>query len=420
MPSPAGGYGVPPSPGGYGAPLNTGYTSSPATNMYGGGYPAPTPSPGYGMNFPSTPVSNMTNYGNPSPANYGTGYGAPTPAYSVSSTTYNAPTSTPSYGGMVPAASVTVSTTTIPVAYMPTFSYPPNDPHSDAVRLRKSMKGLGTDDSVLINIMTHRSKAQLQQIAEVYIREFKHSLERDIAGDTSGNYCILLCDLLKPVHAYKVESIRKSVKGIGTRESILIDVLTQSSNHEIAAIKSLYPDVERNISNDTSGNFRKVLLDLLKGNRQETNVIDDSKAEHTAHEIYKAGEYRLGTNDSKFVDIMTTYSPYFLDRVNYHYTRIYHHSLYKAIEKETSGDYCRALIACCKPPDVYFADRLKQATRGIGTDDWGLIYIFAVHDKAQLKHISKVYTDRGHGNLALDIERDTSGNYRKTLVSLLA
>jgi hypothetical protein len=282
------------------------------------------------------------------------------------------------------------------------------------------MKGLGTDDSVLISIMTSRSKAQLQAIAEAFLREYKKSLEKDIIGDTSGNYCTLLCDLLRPILGYKVESIRKAVRGIGTRESILIDVITQSSNAEIAMIKQQYPDVERDVSKDTSGNFRKVLLEILKGNRQETSVIDDSRAQAVAHEVYKAGEMRLGTNDSKFVDIMTTYSPYFLDRVNFHYTKLYGNSLYKAIEKETSGDYKDALIACAKPPDIYFADRLKRATRGLGTDDWGLIYIFSLHDKAQLKHIAKVYTDRGHGNLALDIERDTSGNYRKTLISLLA
>jgi len=303
---------------------------------------------------------------------------------------------------------------------MPTYNYPHSDPHSDASRLRKSMKGLGTDDSVLINIMTSRSKHQLQLINEAYLREFKKSLEKDIIGDTSGNYCTLLCDLLRPVLAYKIESIKKAVRGIGTRESILIDVITQSSNAEIHQMKQQYPDIERDVSKDTSGNFRKVLLDLLKGNRQETSVIDDSKAQAVANELYKAGEMRLGTNDSKFVDIMTTYSPYFLDRVNYHYTKMFSNSLYKAIEKETSGDYCLALIACAKPPDIYFADRLKRATRGFGTDDWGLIYIFALHDKAQLKHISKIYTDRGHGILATDIERDTSGNYKKTLISLLA
>jgi len=279
---------------------------------------------------------------------------------------------------------------------------------------------LGTDDSVLINIMTGRSKLQLQAINEMYLREFKKSLEKDIMGDTSGNYGTLLCDLLRPVIAYKIESLKKAVKGVGTREKILIDIITQSSNAEIQLIKNSYPDVERSVSQDTSGNFRQVLLEILKGRREEINFIDDVKAQKVAHDLYKAGEQKLGTNDSKFVETMTYFSPYFLDRVNFHYTKTHGHSLYKAIEKETSGDYMHALIACAKPPDIYFADRLHEAMKGIGTDDWGLIYIFAVHDKAQLKHISKVFTDRGHGILSTDIERDTSGNFKKTLVSLMA
>jgi hypothetical protein len=303
---------------------------------------------------------------------------------------------------------------------MPTYNYPYGDPATDAKKLYKSMKGLGTDDSTLIQIMTSRSKAQLQLINEAYLREFKKSLEKDIIGDTSGNYQTILCDLLRPVIAYKIESLKRAVKGIGTREKILIDIITQSNNAEIQLIKNSYPDVERDVSKDTSGNFRQVLTELLKGKREEINVIDDTKAHTVANELYKAGEQKLGTNDSKFVDIMTTFSPYFLDRVNFHYTRSHGHSLYKAIEKETSGDYMHALIACAKPPDIYFADRLHEAMKGLGTDDWGLIYIFAVHDKAQLKHISKVFTDRGHGILATDIERDTSGNFKKTLVSLMA
>jgi len=370
--------------------------------------------PASGYNMPATGYSSVppvSGYNMPPASAYNT-----VPAgYSSVQTSVSAPV----VGGAV-TQTTTTTTGMIPVLYMPTFNYPFSDPHTDACKLRKSMKGLGTDDSVLISIMTTRSKHQLQLIQEAYLREFKKSLEKDIIGDTSGNYQTLLRDLLRPVLGYKIESIKKAVKGLGTRESILIDVITQSSNAEIAQMKQQYPDIERDISKDTSFNFRKVLLELLKGTRQETNVIDDTKAQAVANELYKAGEMRLGTNDSKFVDVMTTYSPYFLDRVNHHYTRMFGNSLYKAIEKETSGDYCLALIACAKPPDAYFADRLKRATRGIGTDDWGLIYVFALHDKAQLKHISKVYTDRGHGILPSDIERDTSGNFRKTLISLLA
>jgi len=229
----------------------------------------------------------------------------------------------------------------------------------------------------------------------------------------------LLCEIAKPVLVLKLEFLQNAVRGIGTRESIVIDVLTQSTNAEIMELKRLWPEMENHVASDTSGNFRHVLVALMKAKRQEIVQYDDQLASQVAHDLYKAGENRLGTNDSKFVETMTTFSPYFLDRVSYHYSVRHGHSLQVAIENETSGDYKDALIACTRPPDVYFAERLHKAMKGLGTDDVGLIYAFSIHDKAQLQHIAKVYEARGHGALARDIEGDTSGNYRKTLLALL-
>jgi len=216
-----------------------------------------------------------------------------------------------------------------------------------------------------------------------------------------------------------VEFLQNAIRGIGTRDSIVIDVITQSSNEEIMMLKQMWPTMEKDVCGDTSGNYRHVLVELMKAKRQEIPIVDEVLALKIAHDLYKAGEHRLGTNDSAFVQIMTTYSAYFLDRVSYHYSTHHGHSLQHAIEKETSGDYKDALIACTRPPDVYFANRIHKAIKGLGTDDVGLIYAFSIHDKAQLQHISRVYENMGHGSLARDIEHDTSGNYRKTLISLL-
>jgi len=230
--------------------------------------------------------------------------------------------------------------------------------------------------------------------------------------------CKLLLDLAKPMTYVKADALRSAIKGIGTRERILIDVLTQTSNAEIYAIKSMYKTLEKDIKGDTSGNFENILIALAKGNRQEITFIDDAHASRIAHDVYKAGEERFGTNDSKFIDIMTSYSPYFLDRVGYHYQKQYGHTLQKAIEKETSGFYKEALMACTMPPDVYFAFRIHQAMKGAGTEDHALIYAFAIHDRAQLKHIEAIYNKK-YGSLLTDLKHDTSGNYCKTFCSLL-
>jgi hypothetical protein len=102
----------------------------------------------------------------------------------------------------------------------------------------------------------------------------------------------------------------------------LIDVLSQIPNEELNAIKSMYVDgkfkksnvkktkankksntLEDDIHDDTSGNFRKALMSLLKASRDETRVVNDDQCRRDAERLYSAGEKRLGTDDSTFIEI---------------------------------------------------------------------------------------------------------------------
>lgn len=75
------------------------------------------------------------------------------------------------------------------------------------------MKGLGTDDSILINILGNRSKDHLQQVQRMYEAQYKKTLEHDIRGDTSFNYRKLLTYLLLPPLQLKINYLRDSMKG---------------------------------------------------------------------------------------------------------------------------------------------------------------------------------------------------------------
>jgi hypothetical protein len=62
--------------------------------------------------------------------------------------------------------------------------------------------------------------------------------------------------------------------------------------------------LEKDIAGDTSGHLKKILLGLLKGQRPESNQVNEDEAENDAKALYDAGEKRWGTDESKFVDIL--------------------------------------------------------------------------------------------------------------------
>merc|ERR1719422_2587747 len=63
--------------------------------------------------------------------------------------------------------------------------------------LRNAIKGLGTDDDCLIEILCTRSNTQINEIKEIYQKKFNKDLVKDVIGDTSGDFKRLLVSLLQ-------------------------------------------------------------------------------------------------------------------------------------------------------------------------------------------------------------------------------
>jgi len=331
----------------------------------------------------------------------------------------------------VPAVTQQTTTVTLSVT-VPTWSYwgttPQEmgypamiDPNVDAQVLKSAFRGLGTDNKTVIDIIGNRSKEQLAAIAQAYASRYNHTLEHDIKSETSFNFCRLLVSLLNTRTNLRRELLRYATKGAGTAERYLIDVLSPASNQEILDIYRVDPQAIDMVLNDvTFGNFAKCIRVLVKAQREENVPINDTEAQRIAEVLYKAGEGRLGTDDSTFVDIFTSRSAAFLQRVNFFYQQKHkRHTLQVAIKKETSGHYKSILMALSKPRYEFYADRLYKAMHGLGTDDHALIYIFSVLTKAELRQVADIFQRKRSRSLESMIKGDTSGNYERLLREIM-
>ncbi|XP_034474183.1 annexin B11 isoform X1 [Drosophila innubila] len=301
------------------------------------------------------------------------------------------------------------------------------DPVKDAHDLRKAMKGFGTDEDKLIEIICRRNNEQRQEIQRQYKTHFGKDLIEDIKSETSGNFEKLLVGLLRPIVDYYCAELNDAMAGLGTDEEVLIEILCTLSNMEIHTIKHQYlrlygAHLESELKSETSGNFKRLLTSLCTAARDESGRVDVNMAKDDARELLKAGELRVGTDESMFNMILCQRNYQQLKLIFQEYENMTGHSLEKAIKKEFSGDIMEGLIAiykCVTNKSEYFASRLHKSMAGIGTNDKQLIRVIITRCEIDLADIKTAFERLYGKSLKSWIKGDTSGHYKHALYALV-
>lgn len=436
----AGGY-PPPGAGGY-PPPSTGY---PSTTVPSVSYPASTASPlaRAGSAYPPSPTPGSGVYP-PVPSGYG-GY-PPQSSYAG----YPPPQSQGSFAGYPPTTGYPPST-----GYPPTTGYPPSSVGSYATGaygqsmdnfgiggtsrllspdevtkacadLRDAMKGLGTNEAQLIGVLGTYPPIQMNQIVKGYKSHYGKSLESAVRSETSGNFGKLCVALSKSILEYDVYCLHEAIAGLGTDEDCLIEILVGRTNHDIEAINRAYQEkyrktLEKDIKGDTSGYFRALLVALVQGNRDETNAQRDVKSDVEA--LYRAGEGRLGTDESAFISVLCGRPEAHLRQVFAQYQQRYGHTMERVIKSEFSGDLKKALINLVKSitnRNEFIAEQFEDSMKGMGTKDDKLIRLTVRYrDPMIIAPIKEAYKTMYGKSLKKRIEGDTSGDYRRLLLTCI-
>ncbi|XP_069609489.1 annexin A7 isoform X2 [Ranitomeya imitator] len=434
------GYGAPGQAPGYGAPGQApGYGAPGQAPGYGApgqapGYGAPQGAPGYGGSGFGAPAGG---YGAPAPGGYGApaagGYGAP-PGAAPGYGGYQQP-GAQNYGGGGPggfpsgpapgqqpapfAAAMTATQGTIRAAS--NF-----DALADAEKLRKAMKGFGTDEQAIIDVVSNRSNDQRQKIKAAFKTAYGKDLIKDLKSELSGHVEELIIALFMPPTYYDAWSLHHAMKGAGTKEGVLIEILCSRTNSEIRNIVACYKsefgrDIEKDVRSDTSGHFERLLVSMCQGNRDESQTVNVQQAEQDAQRLYQAGEGKMGTDESSFNLVLASRSFPQLKAVADAYARISKRDLVSAIGREFSGhieDGLKAIVQCAINRQAYFAERLYKAMKGAGTKDSTLIRVVVTRSEIDLVQIKQAFVQMYQKSLASMIAGDTSGDYRKMLLAI--
>ncbi|ORX83030.1 Annexin [Anaeromyces robustus] len=293
-------------------------------------------------------------------------------------------------------------------------------------QLREAMKGFGTDEKNLIKVLGTYPPLQMNQIVKGYKSNFGKSLYDTVKSETSGDFGQLCCALCMTIAEYDVKCINKALEGTGTDDDCLMEILVGRTNSDIRFLREEYKriycrEIEDDVKKDTSGYVRRLYTVLLQGNRDETNNARDAMAD--AETLYRAGEGKLGTDEMAFISLLCNRPDDHLRQVFDIYQQKHGHTFEKAISKEFSGDIKKALtnlVSSIRNKAEYIATLFEKSMKGIGTDDDMLIRLTVRHRAPNvIGPIKAAYQTKYGKSLAKRIKGETSGNYRKLLLTLI-
>ncbi|KAJ8346146.1 hypothetical protein SKAU_G00303390 [Synaphobranchus kaupii] len=303
------------------------------------------------------------------------------------------------------------------------------DPEKDAARIETAIKTKGVDEQTIIDVLTKRSYAQRRDIAFAYERSAKKNMITALKGALSSSLESVILGLMKSTSQFDASEIKGSIKGLGTDEETLIEMVCSRSNEELLEIKQVYKELfkselEKDVAGDTSGDFKKLLLALVQTKRVESgNIVDQEMIDQDARALYEAGVKKKGTDVEIWISIMSERSVPHLQKVFQRYNSYSPYNMQESIRQEVKGDLEKSfltLVQCFENKQLYFASRLNDAMKSKGAKEKVVTRIMVSRCEVDLMKIRTEFKRHFGKSLYQTIAEHTKGDYQKVLLNLCA
>ncbi|KAF4522307.1 hypothetical protein B566_EDAN010471 [Ephemera danica] len=320
----------------------------------------------------------------------------------------------------------------------------PNDPllspdYEDAILLREAMKGLGTDEEALINILAHRTETQRLLIEQAYHAHTGRVLLDDLKHELSGTLEDVVVGLMQGRNLFLASRLHEALHtGSSAGEETLADIICPRSYDELTQIVATYDKMfakplEADLAKDKSTTFRRLIYErvsacnsrshqdsgttdyltpvtparveentgIIFSSRSDLNPLTIGDAKTDAEVLYNAGKGLSHANEKAFTEIMTQRSEPELRNILREYSKKTKRSFEETIREQYTGPMKSALLAI--------------AMYGLGTDEDALTCIFVSRAEIDLYNIKRQYERLYDHTLEADIRHEVSGHYESAL-----
>ncbi|KAG4180729.1 hypothetical protein ERO13_A10G183000v2 [Gossypium hirsutum] len=297
---------------------------------------------------------------------------------------------------------------------------------ADAEALRKACKGWGTDEKAIISVLGHRNAVQRKQIRLAYEDLYQEDLIKRLESELSG-------DFEKAVYRWVLDPADRdavlanvAIKKLSPDHHVIVEISCTRSPEELLAVRRAYQarykhSLEEDVAAHTKGDTRKLLVSLVSAFRYDGEEINTRVANSEAkilHEAVKDKEF----NHEEIIRILSTRSKMQLMATFNRYRDDHGTTITKNLEGDSGDEFLktlRATIRCLNDPKKYFEKVLRNSIRRVGTDEDALTRVIVTRAEKDLKDIKELYYKRNSVSLDQAVAKDTSGDYKALLLTLL-
>ena len=285
----------------------------------------------------------------------------------------------------------------------------------------------GKEENYFIDLTLNKTNSERIKLRDDYKAKFGRDLLEDFEKNFKSDFLETLIGVFKSPAEYDADLLYKAMKGIGSDKDIITEVLCFRNPERINQIKEKFQekygkDLVAEIKSETSGDYQKIVLKLLEGDRTQDGKADVEKCSGIADELYKAGEGKIGTDESIFIKYFTSLSPNELLIVCKEYHKKYKKNMLDVIENEFTGNEKKLLtvmLYALFSPSEFFAKQIMESIKGIGTDDVKLIRSVITRYSIDMKKVKKYFKKMYNKELLDEVKDDVNGSYGRILEALI-
>ena len=291
-----------------------------------------------------------------------------------------------------------------------------------AKKIHDNIKSKEIDDIILDTIMKNNLKSRVD-IANYYQTTYGVSIFEEIKSKVGGDFGYCAAQMFLSPLDFCIHHLQFGLK---KANECAMEQLVSRTPEELKLIEDKYNrttggDLKADITKAFSGAVGNNIINLWNTKRVQNSNPNKKDCENYANTLINTKYKDWIENEEIFKEIFIERSPEELILIARYYLKNKGKNLIDEIEKEFGGKnqiLLKEILYNNIMPHEIFADKVKKAVKGFGTDEDMLSRALVSRCELDMGSMRDMYQTKYKITMKEDIIDDTSGSYQKLLVYL--